>query len=512
MRRRDLALAAGLALLFTAVGHAWLGPIGLNLGDDGFLVHGVQRTVAGDVPLLDFQSYEPGRYYWCAALARIWGDDFLGVRHSIALFQGIGLFAGLVVARRALGSPWLLPLAALVLWAWMFPRRKVFEPSLAMLTVCAGMALLERPNLRRHFLCGAWVGLVLFFGRNHALYGALGTLGLLLLAHWKRGQAGPALWAKGFSWAAGGLVGALPLWLLMLLEPGFAGAFFDSVRFFAERGSNLPKPYHWPWDMRELNLTGFAVTAAYLLPVVIYPLGWILALRTRPGQLCARAPFLAAAFVGTFYAHHASVRSDASHLAESLAPALLACLALPSALGWPQRRVASLSTWALLLFLSVPAVLRLHPELSLFAPGSRKLRLVDYSPYSGAGTLRVVAPYARYLKSLEKALETHVPEGAPFLVAPRFPGIYCLREGSSAPLWELFMAWKEDESGQRDFLERFERAGVDHVLVIEMPLDNDDSYLFQNTHPLVWLYLQQSFDRIPTPELGSNHVLLRRSP
>ena len=188
----QLALIAVAAAVILFV---WEGHTGFSLWDEGYLWYDVQRTMMGEVPTRDFMAYDPGRYYWSAAIMSLMGDNgIVALRVALAIFQAIGLFIGLVlVSRNATKSNlaiW-LAVALIVLAIWMLPRHKIFDISISIAQVGALAFLVHKPSIRRYFLAGLCVGLFAVFGRNHGLYGLVGGLGVMAYLAYRR-ESGPA--------------------------------------------------------------------------------------------------------------------------------------------------------------------------------------------------------------------------------------------------------------------------------------------------------------------------------
>ena len=76
-----------LAVVLAGCSFALQGRQGINLADEGFLWYGTQQTAHGKVPLRDFQSYDPGRYYWSAAGMHLFGEGLVSLRFSETVFQ-----------------------------------------------------------------------------------------------------------------------------------------------------------------------------------------------------------------------------------------------------------------------------------------------------------------------------------------------------------------------------------------------------------------------------------------
>ena len=490
--------AAVVAALFLLQGR-----LSVNLADEGFLWYGVERTAHGAVPMRDFYAYDPGRYYFAAAFMKLFGSGVVVLRVANAVFQVFGLWCGLRIAARAVRTRLGLALVAVLLVLWMYPRHKLYEPSLAMLAAWLGTRLLERPTLGRHFTAGAFVGLAAFFGKNHALYAgcAFVLLFVLRLLETRRRLALPDLGA----FAAGGLAGGLPLLGMLAAVPGFAAAYVLVLRTFAAAGrTNLGLPFPWPWQVAlspgpwpEKTLLVAAGIGLLAMPFAYLPafLRW---LRARRVELAPPAALLATSAVGVFYLHHAYARTDSFHLAQAIHPALLAVvLAAAEVPGRLARGLVAGGLAALTLCGAVPEM----PLVQRWAASSPGDRYVEATV--GVDRLSVPARTANLLAGARAAIDR--PPCAVVAVLPHLPGVYPAL-GLVAPVWDIYPIWPAAGERDRRMREELERNHADCIL-----RDFYDSEArFEETYPETAAWVDRLYAPVPTPELPQKLRLLHR--
>jgi hypothetical protein len=561
---RSPLLPALLALALTAAACFAQWRIGFNIADEGFLWYGAIATAHGQVPLRDFMSYDPGRYYWAAAWAPLFGDGILALRASTAIFQALGIFFGLLAARRAIDRPWLLALAGAVLLIWMIPRHKVFEPSVAMAAVWVGARLLERPSTGRHFAGGVLAGLAVLMGKNLGLYCVAAMAGLALIARAGGGAAAeagetqvpgeapaerprgaprgpvpespvPGAW-RGFvpgaprtsrrralarsmgALAAGLAVGLMPLLVLCCL-PGFLASYVESCRFFLRLGrTNFPEPLPWPWLAFAPGLDAgeraqqLSLGLSFLLLVagtaVGLAAGWQrwwrgAALGRRPAAL-----LLSGAVVGLFFLHHAFARADAFHLGQSVQPLLLAALAVPAGAGSPEGR-----RWRAAMLIAPVAFCTLFsplPEAPLFHVLSAARPSERFVPFDLAGDRVYLRRHAaRVLGAVRDVFTRQVPSGEPALFASHFAGLYPFL-GRRAPVWEIYPIWPGLGGRDERMLRELVVNDVRWALIGAYAMQGGEELTLAETHPKTWNYLMREFERVPAGELPRRFLLLHR--
>lgn len=495
MKNRLLAFQVfALTTIVVAALFLWQGNKGFNLWDEGFLWYGVQRVIQGEVPIRDFMAYDPGRYYLSAALMAIWGDSgIMALRGAAAIFQGIGLLVGLWLIASAAKTKnlfFFLLLSSLTLVVWMFPYYKVVDHSASILLICALTYLVQSPTQKRYFLLGLCIGLAAFLGRNHAVYGVLGSVGVMLWLNIKRVD-GPEL-MKGFAlWSAGVIVGFLPVLLMLWFVPGFAVTFWEGIRLMFEiKATNQPLPVPWPWAV-DFNAPFVQVIqkillGLFFLATVIFgvlSIGFVTwqKYRNKP----ASPALVAAAFLALPYAHYAYSRADFYHLALGIFPLMVGGLVVlavqPPKIKWPLAfLLCASSLWSMYAY---------YPGWQCDV--GKQCVSIEVSNNS----LQVDPGVASDVKLLRELATQYASGGQNFIAAPFWPGAYSLLDRKS-PMWEVYALFPRSEAFEQTEIERIGKAKPGFILVFDHALDGQDEWRFKNTHPLIYRYIVTNFKKL----------------
>lgn len=483
----------GLALLTVTCLFMWQGSKGVNLWDEGFLWYGVQRVMLGEVPIRDFMSYDPGRYYWSAALMSLWGsNDLMSLRGAVAIFQALGLFVGLLLVARSQKKPsiFFLLLSTVTLAAWMFPRHKLFDLSLSIFLIGALAFLIRHPSVKRHFLVGLSVGLAAVFGRNHGFYAVAGSLAVLLWLNINR-RDGPNFTHAFATWVAGVACGYSPVLAMLMLVPGFAAEFWNGIRFLFEmKATNLPLPIPWPWRVNfhsasTDNTVRGVLTGLFFIAIAIFgmlSMAWAVRQRIHEGHVSPA--FAASAALSLPYTHYAYSRADVGHLAHGIFPLLIGCLVLlatqPAKIKWP-----------LVLLLCTASLWVARPS----HPGWQcHITMQCVNVEISGNILQVEQNTANDIGLLRRLMAQYAPREQAFIVAPFWPGAYALLDRKS-PMWEIYPIVPRSPVFELAEIERLRKANPTFALIYDLPLDGREELRFRNTHPLTYQYILDNFEQ-----------------
>jgi hypothetical protein len=495
---RQFTWSGAVSLLFVLVAFLWFGHRGLNLWDEGFLWYGVQRTMLGEVPLKDFMSYDPGRYYWSAAvMSMMGGDGIVFLRVAVSIFQFFGLFCGVyLIARsrprlRSVDGVVLL-FAAAVFVLWMFPRHKLFDISISIFLVGILACLAGSRTPRHYFGAGVGVGLIAFLGRNHGVYGAVASVAVMAWLLIGEGAREAAV-KKISSWCVGVVVGYAPMLFLILFVPGFEDAFLNGVKFQISRGStNLPLPIPWPWLVDFSTSFWLDSLRAFLVGVLFVSLlifGGLSLLWVFLERLRGRAVppvFVGAAFLSLPYAHYAYSRADVGHLSQGIFPLLIGCLLLIFRQNGKRRGLLLLG----LLAISLIGVGANQPGWNC-SGDNRCDKLVV-----AGDKLEVDSATAKNVQLILDLAEKYSGEHRAFIATPYWPGAYALL-GVKSPLWANYALWSRGVDFEQEEIERIKAANPGVIIIVDLPLDGREELRFRNTNPHIYEYVVENFHALP---------------
>ena len=479
---------------------------GFNLWDEGFLWYGAQRVMRGEVPIRDFMAYDPGRYYWAAAVMALKGSDrLINLRIAIAVFQALGLFVGLrviatPVATRLRDVIAFTVCAAVTQGLWMTPDYRVFDLAVTCILIGALTALVRTPRLDRYFQAGVVVGLAAVFGRNHGVYGLAGSLGVMIWLGLTP-RLGPGFLKGGLGFTAGVILGFLPVLLMAALIQGFATAFIDSVLLLFRQGAtNLPLPVPWPWTVNFASgssyevIRGLLIGMFFIATLVFGPVGLVWAsVAKKRGQGVAPA-FVACAGLALPYAHYAFSRADVEHLGAGIFPLLFGIIVLAAG----GSRLRRWTIGILLLTTSSWVMIQDHPAWNCRA-------LAGCVTVEITGSVFAIDPgTAGEIDLLRKLAATYAPAGETFIAAPFWPGAYAVL-GRKAPMWEIYALFPASVADEQAEILRLKAANPRFAIILDLALDGRDELRFRTTHPLIYKYIldnSRPVNATPEPTFG----------
>lgn len=502
-----------LSIILVSVFFLLKGDVGLGLSDEGHLWYGTIQTAKGAVPIRDFRSYDPGRYYWTAGWSLMIGSGIISLRIANSVFQIIGLSLGLLAVSQVITHKLTLVLSGSLLFIWMFPRHKLYESSIAMAAIFGAVLLLEKPSSKRYFATGLLVGIAGFVGRNLGAYCFVAFLGLTLFI-WCRIDKHSI--GKGLIWWGFGIfIGYLPILFMLILITGFADSFVSSFKLmFSPSAPILPLPIPWPWTisfnplftmggLRKLIISSlFIIVPLFYIAVLIH----FAPMRTRLTQHTSL--LIASVFVGIPFMHHTAVRPDVVHIAQSIHAFLIGLIALPFALQTKHNKwlISISASFLLAITLSIALPTQIPPILRKMRAMTEGRSLVRYNVRGDF--IWIPRRQAKYIENIRRFANKHVRSDENILIAPDMPGLYLILDKPS-PIWDPFPLFPVQEERQEEIIRTLIHNNVNWVLISNRPLDGMKSRRFSNTHHLVWQYLNEEFNIVYSIDLPTDQLLMR---
>lgn len=487
-----------------------------GLADESFLWYGAWRTSLGEVPIRDFYSYDPGRYYWSGLWIYLFGNSIETLRLSTAAFQAIGLLFGLLLLRELNRRWWFLLLGGAILCIWMYPRYKPFEPALTLAATWFAFRLFQRPNLARHFQAGVFVGLAAWFGRNHGVYSLVSFALVLIITFWKIDRTQPI--EKLIRYGLGIVVGYSPMLVALALAPGLFQEFlYGVIDLFRLGTTNVHHDIPWPWLVlaERIPTDGIIVTLrskefiigtmALLWPIFVGTS--LIYVATRKYVLTTEQRLLSAcAAVAFSYYHYLVARPIVDYLTMSIGPVLIAAMTMPFIIQ-RKSKFRDISTAFSILALIILTYYFSGKASYLY----KKYNLDELEKENIAGSTLLVKPYtAKVLRSFELIKINYLGANDEIVVLPFWPSAY-LTFNRPSPIREIYFMWPQREERQRKIIDQIDSKKVKYALIGDWNIENDESWRMQNSNPLVWRYFQDNYSAIPLPELPRNYQFMVRN-
>ena len=490
------AVLLGAAVSVTIFALQWR--YGFLWSDEGWLWYISQRTALGNVPLRDFFSYDPGRYYWSALIFKVTGSS--GLYQQILadyLFAIIGIAtAYLIMIRAGLARGWRIAILLLLGVMIGFPRHKIYEQTLSLICVGAIAFVLAAPrNVKRWFVLGIAIGLVAFFGRNSGIFFGIAAIIAVVLLSLRR--EGPSIARTACALGGGILIGYSPIFIMLVAVPGFAPAFFHSVLLTPKWAWSLKIPFPWHVHLKGLHGMDLVQARAVSWLCLAVPFTYVASLwrAVRRNTILDSAEWLAAAAsaAGAGFLVHAFYTADFFHIAEGVVPFVIAAGALSAHLS-DKRRHWSLILFCGTAFLVIASWLPMEPLVQhLRAEASTPANVERIS--IAAKQFEVPAEQAEIMHVVAAAFRDCNPHDGGFFAAPYYPGLYAFLK-TRAPTWDTYFLWPRSDQLQQTEIESLQRNDTSLILLNpQFALNGRESLELASTSPKLVAYIQSNYLR-----------------
>lgn len=502
-----LAFSGMIAILFVVLSFLLEGTFDFNVWDEGYLWYGSQRVLLGEVPIRDFQSYDPGRYYWVAMIMSFLHDDgIIPQRIALHLCQVVAITTlnyTLLVDRSKLMLRDVLGLSLnnLLVHVWLKPIYATFDMSVSICSITILGYYSRKIEWKSSLRVGCYIGFLVFLGRNHAVYFFVGWL-LIFLSQRPWTNVSASLVQVLTGTVLGVVIGLLPMFYLSLRYDGFLMAYIESIlELVRQQSTNLPLPipYLWTIDYGSLGIRGgieSTMNALFFMSVFgfgILSIPMIVFLKRLGNH---NALLIGATALALPYAHYVHSRADLEHLARGIFPLIVLVIGVTFSLGI-KRMVSVLilaivsSTWVMRYFHAVfYSSLRLTCKPVLI--GNKKMFANESA--------------AEEIELLNKLVSKYSRRQRDFAVFPFMCSAYPMYKQRS-PLHDIYLLNPCDEHKQVEEIAQLSNRRFSFILISDFALDGKKERSFTSTHPLLNEHIRNHYYPVYRGDLSSEYRL-----
>lgn len=490
------------------------------LADEGFLYFGSLRVLEGELPIVDFRSYDPLRYFWVATWLKFFGTGIFSFYTSLLVIKTLTIYSILWLILNAKNKFSETVFLVVMLSFWLYPRHKIFEIFISIVSIILLYLFFLKPTKKFSFILGISVGLFAFTGRNLGLYSFISfTVAILFIIVYNHLDD-----AKNYyrNFIGGIPIGYLPMIFLAITNPDVVPEIVRSIKkMFLIGGTNIKIPVPWPWhiDFSEpwilvanqllIGVLFFALPLFYALCLIVIFKQMVNTKKNlqRPPQIKFPGWYLWAAsvFVGFPYLHHAFSRADTYHLTQSIMPFFLGVFSLAQ---FPQFKIKRLKPILFSFFLIATffvQIMTLDGFLKVMVPD--RYQKINFAK----DVIWTKKSFATELEGILNAVrENEISESnMNYYFAPNLPGLYSLID-TRFPPYDIYPLVASTIEEQTEIITHLEINEVHLVLVNNFALDNEEEKRFSRTNNLVWNFIVDHFEKIETPKLPDTYYLFIR--